>query len=523
VFFHTTDGKTVTHYVINAKYTEQYDRLAPPAFYNEITRFVRAFEKKGERETWLAEVVRQELRPKYRALLAAYDDGRCNLMFVTNHRRNAPQLSTVRTKGLELFHLEEIISFIADDLEQAMPRTPDLVLTDVRASDILRPDKKDTTVPTSLVFGLAADFIRYMKEEDPNDLLFARNVRLDLGARDEIAEGRPKTVNEEIRDTFRDHPEEFVYSNNGITLLCEKMDPRINSDEVVIVNPRVVNGSQTLHSIRRVVEPSTTARVLVKIIQVALPAGPAVGEALERRREIIRQISTRTNRQNPIKKWNLVSNDEYQNDLASTFKKWGLFYQRRVGDWRAHRLAMRATGVEEGPRVTEMAQLVASYHWKHPLLGPALAKTSADSLFDDRRYRVITKTSAEMSYEIYELSRCLQGALGRVRRPKWVSRERRHARLLVLALASRALEAVGGRFGTHAMARLVDSAEVDWTPLAQACAERVHEAYEAARRKDKDLTINNFVKSSERTKPLFGSTVGGSLRSAARRVARQAE
>src|SRR5439155_7599999 len=92
----------------------------------------------------------------------------------------------------------------------------------------------------TLVFGRIVDFIRYM-DDDPYGLLFARNVRVSLGN---------TPVNRAIRETFIDHPEQFAYSNNGLTLLCERATHDPASQELCLVNPRVVNGAQTLHSVR---------------------------------------------------------------------------------------------------------------------------------------------------------------------------------------------------------------------------------------------------------------------------------
>ena len=43
VFFTTHNGKIVTHNVMNTKYTEEYNKLAPPKFYEEIAFFGHAF------------------------------------------------------------------------------------------------------------------------------------------------------------------------------------------------------------------------------------------------------------------------------------------------------------------------------------------------------------------------------------------------------------------------------------------------------------------------------------------------
>jgi hypothetical protein len=304
LFFQTTNGKEVDHYILNTKFTHKYNAAAPVAFYDEINRFWQAFANKANRNEYLTSVVRQELRPKYKKLFDYYDNGNAQLFFVTNHRRNEGQFRTIKATGVRVFHLEEVLQFMADYLEDAMPRTPMMLLTGINV--VLSADKRDTEVPTSIVFAKLADFIKYM-EDDPYDLLFARNVRLSLGN---------TQVNKEIRDTFKNSPTEFVFSNNGITMLCERHTHDPGKQEIRIDNPRIVNGSQTLHSIRDAGTPSLSARVMVRIIEVP-PLGPNdFSNQAAKRRDVIDKISIRSNRQNPIKKWNLVSNDEFQHDLA---------------------------------------------------------------------------------------------------------------------------------------------------------------------------------------------------------------
>jgi hypothetical protein len=255
LFFQTTNGKDVDHYILNTKFTQTYSAAAPVAFYDEINRFWQAFANKSNRDAYLS-VVRTELKPLYRKLFQYYENGKAHLFFVTNHRRNERQYRSIKDANVQIFHLEELLQFTLDYLEDAMPRTPGMTLTGINT--VLSADKRDTEVPTSIVFAKLVDFIKYMAD-DPYDLLFARNVRLSLG---------PTPVNKEIRTTFREDPTEFVFSNNGITMLCERHIHDPGKQEIAIDNPRIVNGSQTLHSIREVDSPSPTARVMVRIIEV---------------------------------------------------------------------------------------------------------------------------------------------------------------------------------------------------------------------------------------------------------------
>src|SRR6185503_11401664 len=105
---------------------------------------------------------------------------------------------------------------------------------------------------------------------------FNRNVRVAISL-------SKSDVNRAIRDTFKTSPKEFAFSNNGITMLCEKQHYDPGQKILKLDNPRVVNGSQTLHSIRDVPNPSPTARVMVRVIEIEPPLGDALDAKIKRR------------------------------------------------------------------------------------------------------------------------------------------------------------------------------------------------------------------------------------------------
>ena len=325
---------------------------------------------------------------------------------------------------------------MADFIENAMPRTPPLRLTGI--SNVLSADKRETEVPTSIVFARLTDFISYMKE-DEYDLLFNRNVRVWLG--------RTK-VNEGIRDTFQNHPKEFVYSNNGITILCESHTTHQGQQEIVINNPRIVNGSQTLHSIRDVPvnAASQAARVMVRIIEVRPPRSP---EEAERRKEVIRKIAIRSNSQNNIKKWDLVSNDEFQLELARHFRTKKLFYERRRKEWSQRRTKLKSVGIKRGPELKRLAQLITSYYWDDKLLGPVAAK-KPDELFEGPKYDKITQTPPEVAYQLFLLDSVIEGHVQELARTtRYVKNLARHMKHALLALIVRALQSANATWGAE--------------------------------------------------------------------------
>jgi hypothetical protein len=142
LFFQTNNGKEVDHYILNTKFTQKYNAAAPVAFYDEINRFWQAFANTANRNEYLTSVVRPELRPKYKKLFEYYDNGNAQLFFVTNHRQNEQQYRY---------------------LEDAMPRTPALMLTGINT--VLSADKSDTragleSLPLRHLYGPLLDLLR---------------------------------------------------------------------------------------------------------------------------------------------------------------------------------------------------------------------------------------------------------------------------------------------------------------------------------------------------------------------------
>lgn len=495
LFLKTTDEESVTHHILNTKFTRKYNESAPVVFYDEITRFWKAFNNRAARKPYL-QTVRDELRNRYRTLFERYDAGAARLMFVTNHRKNPWQYESVRNYDMDIFHLEDLIQFMADHIEDAMPKTPPLLLTGI--STLLTPDRHDTEVPTSIVFARLIDLIKYM-QKDPFGLLFSRNVRLWLGN---------KGVNKEIRETFETAPKEFVFSNNGITMLCEKHRHDPGSHELWIENPRVVNGSQTLHSIRDADNPNPNARVMVRVIEVPPLKPDEVSAQAQKRKDIIHKISTRSNRQNPIKKWNLVSNDDFQNSLARYFRAKKLFYERRQNEWNYRRTELKSVGVKRGPEIRWMGQLISSFNWDRKHVGPVKAHHQVGLLFEDDAYDIIKETSPELAYQIYRLSTLVDSAFWALSEDKqYIANMYGHAWLTVFALVVKAFQTANAGWGENRFTSFLESEwegwndhASDWKKLVLAAIEQLRTYYLKEnvihkRREGQPLPYNTYFKS----------------------------
>jgi hypothetical protein len=522
-FFHTVSGSDVTYHVINSKYTETYGQIAPVAFYDEIQSFFQLFSFPEGRGKFIEQKVRVELRPFYRKLFKAFDEGNAKLLFLTTCRANQGQLAKVEHLPVETFHLEDLIQHVLDDLDGAMPRTPDLTLQQI--GTVLSPGSDEIEVSTTIVFARLLDFIEYM-ENDPYELLFARNVR--------VSQGRT-SVNEAIRQTFIQHPEQFAYSNNGITLLCERADHNHGVRELRLVNPRVVNGSQTLHAVREAFHgegkdlPAATklARVMARIVCIPPPKGTEGPIQSSNRKEITNRISIRSNQQNPIRAWNLRANDDFQMELARRFRQASLFYERRDKEWKGRSSQLKTVGVRRGPTIKKLMAQLACLLWKNPKLGPALAKGNLGELFQGEGYEEIReKVTPELAYQVYIVGDLVDSSLRQLTQQKYRN-ARAHIDLVVLSLVCRVLSEQGAAWRKAEFTACLEKQLTDWDAyrkswrlLSMTAAEMALEAYaKTSKRVERDegreLTLKNFVRRKDEVTKLLSAPLKSRLRKTA--------
>lgn len=516
VFFQTIDDSVLRYHIINSKFTREYKKLAPISFYNEIQSFCNLIKTKKLRETNLEKSVKAELRTYYKKLYEAYDDGLAELVFLTNYKKNDNQYEVIKNLPIKCFHLDDIIQHLADDLDGAMPRTRTLTLFNITA--LLKPEISESAVSTTIVFARLIDFINYMKK-DPFDLIFARNVRLGLGR---------TSVNRAIKETFIDSPGEFVFSNNGITLLCEDFAHK-PSGELNIENPRVVNGAQTLYSIRDVPNPSTEARVMVRIIRIPPLAENEIKKERKIKRDIINKISIRSNQQNPIKQWNLVCQDDFQLGLFRYFRKKEYFYERRDKEWSHRSRKLKSLGIKMGPNIRRMAQLIAAYKLNDKKLGPANARLSVAQLFHGTAYDNIRKTPIELVYKIFLLSKLYDECWSQLSGKKYSRKIRSHFYFAGFSLMIKALEQFKVTWDKIDLFERIEKDSFKdirlWKRLLKSCVDHIYNRYriEDCQYKKKEgnhLSMNNYFKSVSYMDKLMSLPMPADIKKATKDIAK---
>lgn len=149
-----------------------------------------------------------------------------------------------------------------------------------------------------------------------------RRSMLEPNVRD--YQGAGNVVNKAIRQSLAaTTAPEFWWLNNGVTILASKCS--VVGNKIVIEKPEVVNGLQTSYEIfqffKSQPDKADTRNVLVRVI---VPPDEQI------RSKIIRA----TNSQTPINEVSLRATDPIHFDIEEKFRLYGLFYERRKGEYR---------------------------------------------------------------------------------------------------------------------------------------------------------------------------------------------
>ncbi|HFK5573691.1 abortive phage infection protein [Elizabethkingia anophelis] len=166
--------------------------------------------------------------------------------------------------------------------------------------------------------------------------LFSDNIRDFIGFSD---------VNEDIRNTALNEPENFYFYNNGVTALCQtlKKKPVGGGDRSVGIfvaeDLKIVNGAQTVGSIGNAYEinPEQINKLSVFLKIISLDDCPP---------EFALNVTKKTNTQNRVDKKDFVSLDPEQERLKTEFALEGITYHLKRSD-EAQKLDDQNCYVEE--------------------------------------------------------------------------------------------------------------------------------------------------------------------------------
>jgi AIPR protein len=435
-------------------------------------------------EDWLGTVA-LDLRPKYRELRSKLEapGTAAAWQLITLHSRSRSGEDRLQELGPDSFiYGAQHVQLFLMSKEGATPPADPLTLRFTKSMTV----EDESRGVTSYVFAAyLKDFVDFM-DHDVEDRLFARNVRLDLRS----------DINKQIRQTYLNSPHEFWYSHNGITVVCTKAP--IEGQRVRLVNPSVINGSQTLHSLKGIDRRDPDAQVLTRVLVVQ------PDNARHPTRKFVNDVIYRMNQQNPMKASNLRANDDIQVELGAAFAPHKVFYERREGEWAARKRLLRNQGFRR-LRSRDLAQLLAACDTR---FGPATARGKIDLLFDEPIYDLLFYQDFNeilLKWLMYEYVR---GVILDTRIRATKPRQRRQALWLILHVAYQCIRrspSYRALTNNPATTRHLQGYTDESDRLWDVCAGVLRDcwsAWEAANRKDPQLDPNNFFKTEGRTQEL---------------------
>lgn len=296
-------------FVVQSKYYDQQ----PTA--KDLARFREAIEalngSLNEFQDWLASC-RDDLHGLYRKLRE--DRKRHRYVLIAPCRFDWTDKRTLERIGVEVHDIEMLTKLERNYTEGRTPRLDEIRMQSATPPKIIaEANGTKVWLFTALARELGALFERH------NNILFAGNIRYAL--RGETA----RRVRKGMLETLEEHPHEFVFSHNGITVTGDGIKRK--GKTVIMNSATIVNGAQTVsyfgqpNVMRRLA--NNPARVVIKFVQV---------DHAETLNDIESKVAYRSNNQNKVEPSDLMIELPSLVSLQRYFRREGLHLERKKGE-----------------------------------------------------------------------------------------------------------------------------------------------------------------------------------------------
>lgn len=185
-------------------------------------------------------------------------------------------------------------------------------------AEIMLQKSKKVESPRTSYHGLIrlTDLVALHQEHDK--ALYERNIRYFLGS-------NKSDVNTAIKNTLHEAPSDFFYLNNGVTAVCDDIEPKSVVNDAKKLKVRalsIINGAQTLAAAAEFAsqnpeKPIDDAKVMFTLIKA-----PSDGD-------FGKKVTKARNHQNPVQAINFTSLDENQERLRQEIAHLGFDYHYR--------------------------------------------------------------------------------------------------------------------------------------------------------------------------------------------------
>jgi len=156
---------------------------------------------------------------------------------------------------------------------------------------------------------------------DYRERIFQQDVRYSLGM-------RSGSINKQILETATSNSREehFWYFNNGITIVCKKINEAVSGRIITLDDAQIINGAQTTYALYNAYEKGElkgNVELLIKVIETD-------------NRDFIESVTLYTNSQNAIRLRDLCSNDDIQHRIQKLLLgSYKYFYERKRGEFNS--------------------------------------------------------------------------------------------------------------------------------------------------------------------------------------------
>ena len=172
--------------------------------------------------------------------------------------------------------------------------------------------------PRATYYGVArlADLVAL--HQTHGKALYERNIRYFLGS-------SKSDVNKAIKMTLHDAPADFFYLNNGVTAVCDLIEPKANKNGAKKFKVRglsIINGAQTVASAAEFVRQHPGKSIDDAKVMLTLIKASADGQ-------FGKSVTKARNHQNPVQTANFASLDENQERLRQEIAHLSFDYHYR--------------------------------------------------------------------------------------------------------------------------------------------------------------------------------------------------
>jgi hypothetical protein len=268
--------------------------------------------------------------------------------------------------------------------------------------------------------------------------------------------------------------------------------------------------------------PSKDARVMVRIIEVPQIEQSDLPSLIKKRKEVIHKISIRSNMQNPIKKWNLVSTDDFQNQLARFFRSKYFYYERRQNEWKYRKTELKSLKISQGLDIRLMSQLIASYHFNRKYLGPAIARGKLNELFEENAYSIIRETDDELAYQLFLLNRIISLKMSELKKSKkYIENLSGSINFSLFSYICKASSDIGVKWSQEEFTKILErefhEPSPKWNSLIKISVDNILSFYKKQKdillkTEEKELNYSVYFKNSSYISKIFNKSIPSNIR-----------